>query len=468
MLRIKSLIKSIPVFLFIFTNIILFGQDLKIIKIDNKDYPILKIIVQTNDIIKENDFNILLDNKLLKYSIDTLTRNSINTQKNIFFLIEYKDSTTKNISRNKFNQIKNAIKNIGRNTKINIAFANIKDSLVSVKVFAPEFSDNYNFFIEELDYLSETAFTDTLLKRYKYLEPSFFNDNIKNGTNKKVNKALIIISDSYRLLGDTLSANTLIENLIKNDICTYFINTNSADSTNDHLQVNLCEATAGIYTKVSIPKIKKTLQKYFNDISLSAKIKKEINYRLILELPSERKNNFFYLQYKNEKNVLPIKKTNTIYGFPVKAVLIIISLSSILLLLLSLFIGTKRSLHHIRKKQIPEPEKPVIKDLDRTRTMRGTEGIVPILIVDSGNFRKTYELNKKKTTIGRDESNNVVIPDTTISGFHAEIYYRNNSFYIKDLESTNGIIINDNKISEKKLNSGDILKIGNVLLKIRF
>ena len=69
-------------------------------------------------------------------------------------------------------------------------------------------------------------------------------------------------------------------------------------------------------------------------------------------------------------------------------------------------------------------------------------------------------LNKSQTTIGRNPSNDIVIPHNTISSFHATIEFKNGFFYLEDYRSKNGTSLNNEKISPHqsiKLKNGDII-----------
>lgn len=63
-------------------------------------------------------------------------------------------------------------------------------------------------------------------------------------------------------------------------------------------------------------------------------------------------------------------------------------------------------------------------------------------------------------TIGRLSENDVVIDNSAVSGRHASINLEGDAFVIKDLNSTNGVYINDNPVSTARLNDGDVIKIG--------
>jgi hypothetical protein len=67
----------------------------------------------------------------------------------------------------------------------------------------------------------------------------------------------------------------------------------------------------------------------------------------------------------------------------------------------------------------------------------------------------------KATTVGRDDKNVMVVPDSEASRFHCKIYYREDSGYvIEDLNSANGTFVNGERINEKILKNRDNIKIG--------
>ncbi len=68
--------------------------------------------------------------------------------------------------------------------------------------------------------------------------------------------------------------------------------------------------------------------------------------------------------------------------------------------------------------------------------------------------------------IGRSEEANIRIAyDEFCSRRHAQIYWQDEKCYIKDLESTNGILVNDTKIQGTvELSNNDVIKLGNTEL----
>lgn len=83
------------------------------------------------------------------------------------------------------------------------------------------------------------------------------------------------------------------------------------------------------------------------------------------------------------------------------------------------------------------------------------------LDVLSGNVPySVISLNSEDFTIGRSSSNNLQVPDTTVSRQHARIRYAQNTWFIQDWESTSGTYVNGRVVQATRLNPGDKIKIG--------
>lgn len=89
-----------------------------------------------------------------------------------------------------------------------------------------------------------------------------------------------------------------------------------------------------------------------------------------------------------------------------------------------------------------------------------------IIIIKGTNVGTVYPLSKSDfTVIGRGEESDIRILDIMISRRHCQIEWKKNSFYIKDLSSTNKTFINKKLIQEAaKLEPGDTIYIGNTIL----
>ena len=89
-----------------------------------------------------------------------------------------------------------------------------------------------------------------------------------------------------------------------------------------------------------------------------------------------------------------------------------------------------------------------------------------LVILTQGLTGRAHELSVDRTTIGRVEDNMFQIAEASVSSHHCEVYLRGNEVLIRDLNSTNGTFINNEKISESTLKPGQTLRLGNVELKL--
>ena len=77
-----------------------------------------------------------------------------------------------------------------------------------------------------------------------------------------------------------------------------------------------------------------------------------------------------------------------------------------------------------------------------------------------------YQLNYERNSIGRGEKNTVVFDDLQISKKHAAITYEKNEFWIEDIQSKNGVLLNGRKIKIKeKLFHGCVIKLGSTIIR---
>ena len=65
--------------------------------------------------------------------------------------------------------------------------------------------------------------------------------------------------------------------------------------------------------------------------------------------------------------------------------------------------------------------------------------------------------------IGREKGNDITVEDHEASRRHAEIRKCNDNYFLTDLESSNGTFLNNCRISEAELKSGDRIQIGRTL-----
>jgi adenylate cyclase len=94
--------------------------------------------------------------------------------------------------------------------------------------------------------------------------------------------------------------------------------------------------------------------------------------------------------------------------------------------------------------------------------MRANGQLVPI---GGGD---TIPLVRDRLTVGRRDSCDVCLRFPNISGMHCELVFRNGVWHIRDLGSTNGVKVNNQRVQERVLRPGDELAIATRRFKIQY
>ena len=90
---------------------------------------------------------------------------------------------------------------------------------------------------------------------------------------------------------------------------------------------------------------------------------------------------------------------------------------------------------------------------------------MPLIRVKAGaEVGRVTDITNEVITIGRDPNAMVKVMDHGVSRQHAEIFKIGEMCFIRDLKSTNGTFVNDQKVSEELLRAGDQVRIGNTVL----
>jgi uncharacterized RDD family membrane protein YckC len=90
-----------------------------------------------------------------------------------------------------------------------------------------------------------------------------------------------------------------------------------------------------------------------------------------------------------------------------------------------------------------------------------------LIINPTSSTRRETLLPRSLLSIGRDPSNDLVLPDAMVSRRHALVEYRGDGYTLRDCNSSNGSLVNGERVVERALKDGDVVAIGTARLLFR-
>jgi hypothetical protein len=87
----------------------------------------------------------------------------------------------------------------------------------------------------------------------------------------------------------------------------------------------------------------------------------------------------------------------------------------------------------------------------------------------AGDYLSIQRFKHTQITIGRHPSCELLLTDETVSSQHARLYYKSNQWWLEDLNSRNGTILNNTPVTiPTVLTSGDEIRCGDVSFVVEF
>ncbi len=118
-----------------------------------------------------------------------------------------------------------------------------------------------------------------------------------------------------------------------------------------------------------------------------------------------------------------------------------------------------------------EPDQTIVDFIDDTPAPSGPESKrhpIGYLIIKNGSYRGRVFQLVEKTTIGRKEGN-IIVRDPQMSRRHARITQDDDRFFIEDLNTINGTLVNGTVVTDKQLlKQDDILLVGETQFEFKF
>lgn len=419
-------------------------KDIKIVKIDNSDYPNIELLIKNVKTLDTSKLQIFENKQKRDYLISDVPYKEIKKERRILFLLNSAETDSlKNILKKEISRLKNSdqinvgIMIKGENGKINIFY------------LAPEFSKNRQFFSDYFDRINP----DYKLAKSKNCKAEKKTQTYLFSVNSELKNAGIIIIGN--LENNNLNFCTGLQKNAPAPI--YVLQTKQIEKEKEDKIIEICMKSGGMYTQSKTNKDGlKILKRYNDDISLVPFNAKTSLKKINFQISGKKEETNIKIIYGKYSMSFKIKKQKKIFLSDKERYLTIFS--SILLLFIIFLLARCRKKSQKTKK-----------DNDKTVELQPMNITIPIEInVKGKGFNKTFFFEKHLIRIGRNPENDIVIPDTTVSGNHAIINKQGKEFVIQDLGSTNGVVVNQKKIKKKTLKTGDKVKLGGVVMFVRF
>ena len=93
----------------------------------------------------------------------------------------------------------------------------------------------------------------------------------------------------------------------------------------------------------------------------------------------------------------------------------------------------------------------------------------PTIVILSGGAKGTeFRLDQPRTSLGRGPGVDIALDDDSMSREHAAVEFAKRGFRLRDLDSTNGTLLNGGECKQGELKHGDKFQIGDHLFQVIF
>lgn len=109
------------------------------------------------------------------------------------------------------------------------------------------------------------------------------------------------------------------------------------------------------------------------------------------------------------------------------------------------------------------------RDLKYQQDLSSKQQIDPLkVLVENGDVLRGETFSIEEITIGRDPSCECVINSKTISSHHARLSYHQGQWWVEDLGSTNGTLLNQEPVTNPAVvTPGDLIQCGKATITIQ-
>jgi hypothetical protein len=445
--------------------------------------------------------------KIIPTSISKISSQEVFTRNKIILILVQNHYSSKGISQRSFfkNLLKSGLANsVNPGDKILIAtFDWYRNEKYIFFPITSDFTDNVDDLNESIEAISSPIPLSNSQKGsdiYAALNESLdFLSSVKD----TLSKSIILLSDDFPNIVSTIVPADIKRKSLEKDIPVYAISYNINTSRyNLTTQNEICIPSNGDYFLSVDNDAVSSSEKFEEYLKLMSQRQLGASHKLVYKSDLKRTGEVFSLQLNivgGETVELNVKYPfNPIEWIKEKPLLFLLYLLILLIIFLSIYFLTKRIKKEKAKKiQLQQEQAKSIEEgkielailqqeqsltnrkyekdkIELSQKIRD-EKLRNIFISSGKNPKLNYTYQGRSvivpikdfvTTIGRLPENDLVLQFPFMSKKHLKIELSEDGyFYVFDLNSTNGTLLNNVRISNAKLQNGDILSIGLVDIK---
>lgn len=443
-------------FFFLFSCSHFQAQELRIRNVDETNFPRIKVLIEFSEskLIDFSQLNILELNDTLVYSIDSIQE--YQKQKAVLIFIHPELIKTKKIKEKSLERLREITGILSEDDLINVSLYNENlEDRTGIFLTSYEFTNDFDGFIS---YLNQNLAVVSLSSQSSTTSQGIRNsiEFLSKKTSLPPHKLLLVLWPFAEKQQDSITE--LKKEAHHKGVAVFWL----------FEQINTSNSNTGIGTNQQLTDLSDSIN---NSKILIENWDKKL-YQIDFITKQKEKLNQFEIDYQGVKIRSTFARPSYISFF--KDNVILFGIIGFFLLLIIFFIVnliyTKRqmmiSVRDLKSDQRNDSSTGdiAIDNFSAKKTLYGTASITPFLTIETEGKTSTFELNKMLTKIGRNEENDIVIDNLTISSVHAIISIEGGQFYIKDISSTNGVYINEVKVTKAKLKNGDSIRLGKARL----
>lgn len=486
-----SLLKSTFFFLALLILNLLKSQDIQILAIDSSQYPSIKLKIAYKGkshfdsdqlILKQNEKNLL-------FSVHESSPGSAPKKgRAIYYLVEASGNTVGKSLLNIKEGIIESFENLEPKDLVNLGwFSSFDADSSNVRVLNDEFSTDYNnvsSFIRKKvnakrDSLNFSDLNHNILSGIDYLSKQ---------TELPKNKLFIVLSvDRDNSITHKKNSSECISKSREFGIPIYsiiYLANDSAYSSGRIARISKQTGGKSLEARTQIDIIK-ALTDFYNtpDSASTDELFYDIDFTSNIDQNSSKAK--IDINYDGSRQILVISdpKFSSIIPNNYKKYLwysiAILGIVVIVMLLFNLFSrkGKQTNEEPISTIDLDETRGNEKKNIYASQTPMQTEEKISTAIISKPSGPSVllslqgrtlpFILTKNETSIGRHDSNDISIPEQTVTGKHAKLVFEDGKLTLVDLGSTNGTFVNGARIRSQELKSGDRFRLGNVEMTLK-